>query len=1249
MPDWNAALRRPWVRRLLGLDPTTNHIPLAEGLPRRLDGAAAVALMEAAVAPEASHGPADLARAVGLALGGRRATAVLDPHGSDRASLAAAASQSLPLLAYLGLEPGGTDVAPTAAGHHSWHAAAGSGAVTLVAADTQQVIDFAVLGRQLAEQALTPVVIALDPEIARQPVDVELPAAALLRELLGRPEELIHPPDEAQRLIFGRHRRRVPRWHDSEQPTAAAGPASAESFAAAVAARSVYLRPGLRPAFDRACQRLAERTGRDHGPVSRYRLEDAEVAVVAMGTAIAGARALADHLAERPAKERVRLGVLGLHLLSPFPDAEMVEALTAAAQAGVAHVAVLERTPVTATLEGPLTQQLQAAVGRVLGGVHERGSRAADAPTLHSVLYGLGGTALQAADLEQLVRRLLQSRATTNGKRKRSSRPATEAAAAIPRFLGLDLAPDLQAHPKRQATIDALLRSYPDAAPLGLRATTTEPAATTALPAAARRLHQHSPHQDQDDSPLPDFRSRIATPDLIPDPYLALGLEPPLSASLRPPRLPDRLPALDSSRCTGSGACWSVCPEAAIHPAVFSAKALLELGLRRASEAGKPVTPLRMVLGALASGLETALRENPGTETNPGATAGPLLDAALGSVLETSPLPAERKQLIREAFPHLRDEVATLQLGRTARFFDAPFFEGIPKPQLFSLAIDPDACTACGLCIAACKPEALNAAPLDAGRASLERTRVDLLNTLPPLNTDALAQSTLEQPALEPRLDPLAAALLPADHRRILAATGAEAGSGEAIAVRQVLGAASACLLPRRRQWNEQLDELRDELAAAIHRTLEGALPDSDLDALARGLDALAAPQAELAQLSAKVEAALEQPQVDIPHLRRLVTAARQLADFADRWRRAPVPWSAVVAAGSLAEWSGRFPYNVFASAVSFAGPGEVAALARGVAEAQMTRTGEVAALLRHARTLLDDASTVKMDDPIPLSLPWQQLSSDERHLCPPLFVLAAEASLRPGEFEALLALQSIDAPIKLLLLADLRLGLPATDHDTLQPPQSIDLDPMPLLLGRAHTALAQTSIAHPQHLVASVETVLRHPGTAVLRLYAPSPSRHGFAPEETLCRAREAVTSRVFPLFQREAGPGSALSPGPVFSGPFSTLRLHASTENGDLEADETLQAAVHWAQRQQRFAAYFAEQQPTPELTAALQQQLTTSRLLHRLSGPAESVQGAAQDAGTADGADDPLRHEAWQRSTAERIKQRFLSLMLEGEEAS
>ena len=113
-------------------------------------------------------------------------------------------------------------------------------------------------------------------------------------------------------------------------------------------------------------------TGRYYGAVEPYMMDDAEVAIVIMGSAAGTVRTVVDELREKG----VRAGVLRVRFLRPFPAEEIAQALS-----GVRAAAVLERSIAYGSAS------YNALHAEVCTSLYSRGMSI----PLDSCIYGLGG------------------------------------------------------------------------------------------------------------------------------------------------------------------------------------------------------------------------------------------------------------------------------------------------------------------------------------------------------------------------------------------------------------------------------------------------------------------------------------------------------------------------------------------------------------------------------------------------------------------------------------------------------------------------------------------------------------------------------------------------------------------------------------------------------------------------------------------------------------------------------------------
>lgn len=630
-------------------------------------------------------------------------------------------------------------------------------------------------------------------------------------------------------------------------------------------------------------------------------------------------------------------------------------------------------------------------------------------------------------------------------------------------------------------------------------------------PASVRRLGNIDDAYDS----LPRFWDQVgvlyqdgAAARLAPDPYMAVGAVPPLFSAFRDlSPLRTSLPRLDPSLCTGCGNCWSHCPEGAWGAAAVTPAEMLNATIPSA-EAGA----LRPLAGKLADRISDICR---GGGSAP-ASLGALVSEAYAWLQEKMPMPEERKRTMDTAAERLVAAVGCLPAAVTEPFFGGPDGELPGDGGLLFLGLNPNDCKGCGICVRSCAAGALEAAPQTNQELDQAKRIWKTWEGLPESSSALIAQA-----AATPEIGPLPAALLAHSAARALSGgDGAEAGSGERLALRLALSLAESRQATRRSAFVQEVEATREEVSELIRSILAEALPANDLDALARGLEAIDTRQAELGAFLGQAEGAIESA-VDAARLRRLVELAQGLGELGWRLQKGRQGFGRaslglVLAPGEVASWAGAFPHNSFQVPVTLDSTGDGARLAAGLLESQLRQAIEGFVLLRKARLELD-----KPMDAVRLwsgldALTWRQLTPKERERCPAMLLVGSSRVLAGRGLSQVASLLSGDLPLKILVLADLDLGLSTRSGIDSAPAPASDaaIDLGLLALARRDAAVAQTSLGAPTHFLESLEKGFDFEGPALFHIHAPSPGRHGFATDRTLEQARLAVETRTFPLF---------------------------------------------------------------------------------------------------------------------------------------
>jgi pyruvate ferredoxin oxidoreductase alpha subunit len=191
-------------------------------------------------------------------------------------------------------------------------------------------------------------------------------------------------PDEVVKEYVGEYRAPYDLL-DTENPVTAgvlAGPAylfehKVSQANAMAASRDVVLEVG---------REYGELAGREYGLVEPYRMDDAEVAIVAMSTGAGTARVAVDYARAKG----IKAGALRVRCFRPFPTAEV-----AAHLAGKQTVAVFDRHLAFGAAGGPLFEDVRTAL-------YDLPAR----PRVVNYVFGLGGRDLTVEQVVEVYERL---------------------------------------------------------------------------------------------------------------------------------------------------------------------------------------------------------------------------------------------------------------------------------------------------------------------------------------------------------------------------------------------------------------------------------------------------------------------------------------------------------------------------------------------------------------------------------------------------------------------------------------------------------------------------------------------------------------------------------------------------------------------------------------------------------------------------------------------------------------------------
>ncbi len=140
------------------------------------------------------------------------------------------------------------------------------------------------------------------------------------------------------------------------------------------------------PKVEAAFAEFEALTGRKYNIVEKYDMDDADVAVVCMGTSVETAREVAKEMRE---EKGIKAGVIGIRVFRPWPFEQIVEAVS-----GIKAIAALDRSSPHGTV-GMLFNEFAGCMINT------------DKPAvLTNYIYGLGGRDLTKAHLREIYTEL---------------------------------------------------------------------------------------------------------------------------------------------------------------------------------------------------------------------------------------------------------------------------------------------------------------------------------------------------------------------------------------------------------------------------------------------------------------------------------------------------------------------------------------------------------------------------------------------------------------------------------------------------------------------------------------------------------------------------------------------------------------------------------------------------------------------------------------------------------------------------
>lgn len=406
------------------------------------------------IEPEGEHAAA--AVTAGLSMTGLRAANFSSGQGIAymHESLYAAVGKRLTYVLNIGARAMTKSTLNVHAGHDDYHAIDDTGFFQLFAKKAQHVADLNIIAHRVAELSLNPGIVAQDGFLTTHLIEsMDIPERELIKEYLGRPDDIIPTPTPAQRMIYGETRRRIPELWDVDNPLMAGIVQNQDSYMQSVAAQRPFFFDHIQALTDQAFEEFYELTGRKYARVMGYKTEDADYLILGQGSVVSSAEVVVDYLRET---RGIKVGVIDLVMFRPFPGDLLAKYLK-----GKKGVAILERLDQPLATDLPIAREVRSIINKCI----ENGLRPKnkpypeleaytqkDIPSIYSGSFGMGSRDLQPEGLIGAVENMLP-----DGKHKKQF------------FLSIDFIRDTPYTPKQRAYQEEIQEAYPHVKELSVR------------------------------------------------------------------------------------------------------------------------------------------------------------------------------------------------------------------------------------------------------------------------------------------------------------------------------------------------------------------------------------------------------------------------------------------------------------------------------------------------------------------------------------------------------------------------------------------------------------------------------------------------------------------------------------------------------------------------------------------------------------------------------------------------------------
>lgn len=627
----------------------------------------------------------------------------------------------------------------------------------------------------------------------------------------------------------------------------------------------------------------------------------------------------------------------------------------------------------------------------------------------------------------------------------------------------------------------------------------TEPAE---LPLALRKYEDHGPPYSR----VSQFYDRTgvfyetgAMDEIVADPFQGIPVAPAATANFtNNANLREMVPEFSSTHCTGCGKCSVYCPESAIPPIVISAESFVTSAVNLAQAAGAPMTQWTPpVVKNFAKLINQALSSVPENMT----TLGGILPDILKKLAAQMKIEGERLQTLRDQSNMLMPALNDMPVAVTTTFFSDLERQAKGSGSLFSVVVNPQSCTGCGVCADVCPENALVMSQQDHERSARLQSQFRLWEQLPDTPADIIQKMVQDK-----SYDPFAAILLSRNYYMSMAGgSGSKTSMPEKMIIHLVAAVGESATQSKTNKQIREIEQRIKSLTEKIQNKLREALPTDNFDNLMSSLSGSENARVSLDTVIKKLSETQRFGVVETAWMERIVSLIHDLKSLAWTLSKGPTGagrsrFGAVLSGEDGLDWAKQFPYNAFISPVVIYDSPDSMSFILGLCQGHIRQMIDNVKLLRRADLEMQNQYDPIVHDEEISNLSWNELTEDEKNFIPPLFVLTDHKMTSNANLPSLLGLLSSDFPVKVFLFDTV-----AGNAEYWRNRMAITTAVMSL----RNCFMFQSSMAKPDHMFKGLLDGLHHPTPGFFRLMIPE------AQNITADVSRIALITRAFPLFR--------------------------------------------------------------------------------------------------------------------------------------